>query len=369
MKNMNLYMPTRLFTGKGCLKKYGSQMKKYGVSCLILTGKHGAKACGALQDVIQVLEEQGIVWDIFDGIGQNPLLTDCMKAAEQAIDRKADFLIGIGGGSPMDAAKCAAILTANPGMTQSELYSLNWPKDPLPVVTVGTTAGTGSEVTKVSVITNLEGRKKSVKADSMYPVLSFGDPSYTETLSDFFTRSTAIDAFAHCMESYFSILSNEISRTYAVRGMQILLEQFQKILADGSEKLTYVDRESLYHASIYGGLSIAITGTCMPHAMGYLLTEEFHLPHGIACAVFLPEFYLHIKNTTPELAEAFLKDLCCTETEFLHMIQEIMPDYDIQMTEEMIAKEHVRWEGNAGLAKTKEPITAEMADEILRRLS
>lgn len=366
--NMNLYMPTRLFTGKGCLKRNGSEMAKLGKSCLILTGKRGAKACGALDDVTAVLDEHGICWEVFDEISQNPLLTECMKAAEVALEKRAEFLIGIGGGSPMDAAKCTAILTANPGMSQAELYSLKWKNEPLPVVAVGTTSGTGSEVTKVSVITNLQGRKKSVKADSMYPVVSFGDPSYTETLSDYFTRSTAIDALAHCMESYLSAQANEISRTYAVRGIRILLKEFETIISDGVEKLTFEDREALYHASIYGGLAIAITGTCMPHGMGYLLTEEAGLPHGIACAVFLPDFYAHVKKTTPELAEKFLKDIHSTEEEFLKLLKEMIPAYRVKMTEEMIEREHGRWEGNAALAKTESEITADQADEILRKL-
>lgn len=366
--NMNVYMPTRLFTGKGCLAKHGSAIAKVGKNCLIMTGKNGAKTCGALDDVITILDDHNISWRLFDEVKQNPLLADCMRAAETAISQKADFILGIGGGSPMDAAKCTAILAANPGMTQAELYAYEWPNEPLPVVTVGTTAGTGSEVTKVSVITNLEGKKKSVKADSMYPVLSFGDPSYTETLSEYFTKSTAIDALAHCMESYFSTASNELSRSYSVRGIRILLKEFQKIREQGMDAVTYEVRENLYNASIYGGLSIAIGGTCMPHAMGYLLTEEFGLPHGIACAVFLPDFYQHIKDTTPELASAFLAEIGYSEEEFLSLIKAATPSYKADLTEELIQKEHKRWVGNAGLAKTRQEISADQADEILRKL-
>ena len=155
--NMNWYMPARLITGLGCVKDSANEIVKLGKSCLIVTGRHSAKACGALDDVETVLENAGIFREVYDGIGQNPRLTDCMEAAGQACRMGADFIIGIGGGSPLDAAKCIAVLAANPGMTQETLYSLQWAKRPLPVMAVGTTAGTGSEVTKVAVITTPDG--------------------------------------------------------------------------------------------------------------------------------------------------------------------------------------------------------------------
>lgn len=366
--NMNVYMPTRLFTGRGCVREKGAAFTKLGKACLILTGKHAAKKSGALDDVTAVLDEQGISWRVFDGIGQNPLFSACVDAAKEATAFGAEFVIGIGGGSPMDAAKCTAVLAANPGMSQEEAYSYNWPKKPLPIAAVGTTAGTGSEVTKVSVITTLEGRKKSLNADPLYPAVSFGDASYTMTLSDEFTRSTAIDALAHCMESYFTRAANEISQTYSVRGIRMLIEEFRKIISNGTESLTFEDREKLYHASVYGGLAIAVTGTCMPHAMGYMLTEDHGVPHGVACALFLPQFYYHNKRVNPELIEQFLKEIGCGESEFLYMLSAVMPEYDIYMTEAEIASSHSRWVGNASIAKAWGEITPEMAEDILRRL-
>lgn len=366
--NMNAYMPTRLFTGKDCVKTHADQFGKLGTKCLIMTGKNGAKACGALNDVTEALASQNVTWELFDGIGQNPKLTDCMDAAKQAIAMQAEFIIGIGGGSPLDAAKCAAVLAANEGMTQAELYSLKWPKKPLPCVAVGTTAGTGSEVTKVSVITIPEGLKKSFHHEDVFPVVSFGDPKYTMTLPDVFTRSTAIDALAHCVESYFSRFANDISHCYSIRGIRMLMEQFQKMLADPDRELSYEAREILYHASIYGGLAINVTGTCMPHTMGYLLSEQYGVPHGTACAVFLPEFYAHNKRVMPELTEQFLDDIGYDEETYLNVIQEILPHFPVEMTEEVVTQAHSRWIGNGSIAKGWGEITPEMCDEILRKL-
>ena len=180
--NLNSFMPVKLITGAGCVRASAKELAKLGKSCLIVTGKRSARASGALQDVTDTLEGNGQTWALFDGIGQNPRLTDCMAAAEQAIAAGAEFILGIGGGSPLDAAKCIAVLAANPGLTQAQLYAFDWAKAPLKIVAVGTTAGTGSEVTKVSVITTPDGRKKSFHHEGIFPALSLGDPGYTMSL-------------------------------------------------------------------------------------------------------------------------------------------------------------------------------------------
>ncbi len=366
--NMNWYMPARLITGLGCVKDSANEIVKLGKSCLIVTGRHSAKACGALDDVETVLENAGIFREVYDGIGQNPRLTDCMEAAGQACRMGADFIIGIGGGSPLDAAKCIAVLAANPGMTQETLYSLQWAKRPLPVMAVGTTAGTGSEVTKVAVITTPDGRKTSFNHETMYPVLALGDPSYMQSLPADFTRSTAVDALAHCMESYFSRMANVFSRACAVQGICLLVRQFGKTEKAGWENISLFDREVFYNASIYGGLAINATGTAFPHTMGYLLTEQYGVPHGTACAVFLQEFYQYNKEIVPELTERFLGEIGCSEDRFLQIIQNATPSCDIAISEKQIAEAHGRWIGNGSIKKCWGEFAPERADGILRRL-
>ena len=366
--DMNQYMPVRLMTGKGCVAAAKGELACLGDRCLILTGKRGAKLCGALDDVISVLNEQKIAWKHVNIIGQNPKFSDCVKAAEEAVSFDAGFIIGIGGGSPLDAAKCTAVLAANAGMTQKEFYSLTWPKQPLPTAVVGTTAGTGSEVTKVAVITTMEGSKKSVRDDSIYPRLALGDYTYTQTLPEDFTRSTAVDAMAHCMESYFCRTANELSRTHAVRGIRILLDVFRKLEKSGFASLDLQDREELYNASIYGGLAINVTGTTMPHTAGYLLTERYGLAHGTACAVFLPQFYFLNKRKVPDLTGHFLSEISCGETEFLHILEKTMPEYYVEMTEEEIREAHGRWIDNSSLAKGIAVMDAAQMDEMLRQM-
>ena len=365
--NLNVFMPVKLVTGAGCVRSGAKELAKLGNVCLIVTGKYSAKVSGALQDVTDTLDSNGQKWLLFDEIGQNPKLSDCMRAAEKAIAAGADFVVGIGGGSALDAAKCIAVLAANPGLTQEQLYGFDWANAPLKIVAVGTTAGTGSEVTKVSVITTPNGRKKSFHHEGIFPVLALGDPNYTMSLPPIVTRSTMVDVLAHCAESFFSRAANHVSRLFAVEGIRLLLPVFRMMAEKGYDDLDYATREKLYCASIYGGLAINVTGTCFPHTMGYLLTETFGIPHGTACAVFQKEFFEYNKTVVPELCAEFLERIGCSEAEYLDLIEKLTPPCEITMDEASIAEAHGRWINNGSLAKCQGVFSADMADAVLRR--
>lgn len=364
---LNSFMPVKLITGPGCVRDSAKELAKLGKTCLIVTGKRSARLSGALQDVTDTLEQNGQKWALFDEIGQNPKLTDCMAAAQKAIAAGADFVVGIGGGSPLDAAKCIAVLAANPGMSQAQLYAFDWANAPLKIVTVGTTAGTGSEVTKVSVITTPDGRKKSFHHEDIFPVLALGDATYTMSLPPMVTRATAVDVLAHCAESFFSRAANHLSRCYAVEGIRLLLPVFRALAENGCDDLDYDTREQLYCASIYGGLAINVTGTCFPHTMGYLLTETFGIPHGTACAVFQKDFYAYNKTVVPELAAEYLERIGCSEEEYFSLIEKLTPPCNVTMDKARIIEAHSRWVNNGSMAKCQGTFTADMADDILRQ--
>ena len=364
---LNSFMPVKLITGAGCVRSSARELAKLGSRCLIVTGKTSARICGALQDVTDTLEVNGQKWTLFDEIGPNPRLTDCMAAAEKAIAANADFIVGIGGGSALDAAKCIAVLAANPGMTQAQLYAFDWANPPLKTVAVGTTAGTGSEVTKVSVITTPDGRKKSFHHEAVFPALALGDPTYTMSQPPLVTRSTMVDVLAHCAESFFSRAANHLSRCYAVEGIRLLLPVFRMMAKHGCDNLDYETREQLYCASIYGGLAINVTGTCFPHTMGYLLTEAFGIPHGTACAVFQRDFYEYNKAVVPALAAEYLERIDCSEEEYFQLLETLTPPCEAAMDEARIAASHSRWVGNGSMAKCQGTFTADMADDVLRR--
>lgn len=362
---MNFYMPTNLMTGAGCVAASSHKIAALGKRCLIVTGASSAKKCGALADVEAALKKENISYELYDKIGQNPTAISCLEAGQLAQENGAEFIIGVGGGSPLDAAKAVAVFAANPDMTFDALFKLDWKRQPLPVAAVGTTAGTGSEVTPVSVITTPEGLKKSIRDGRIYPTLSLGDPTYTATLPDGFTRSTAADAMAHCLESYFNRTANDLSRTFALKGVSLLVKVFEKIARNGTDSLDPDDRETLYNASIYGGLAISVTGTAFPHAVGYFLSELHGVPHGTACAVFLPHFIRHSSACAPELTKTFRAKLGVTEDELISLIEAVTPDCPVTVEKEEQNRLAPRWADNASIKKSLGEFPPESVGEMI----
>lgn len=318
---INSYMPVRIFSGSGALTDAADAIAALGKKCLIVTGGSSAKKSGALDDCAALLRSLSIGYEVFDGIGQNPLTTDCYNAGHAALRFGADFLIGIGGGSPLDAVKAAALYASNPEVDADGIYpALATAKRPLPYVLIGTTAGTGSEVTGVSVLTHsVTGRKKSISGPLCYGEIAVCDPKYTRSAPRGVTVSCALDAFAHAAESFFSVKANSISRLYAEKALKLIWPELKKL--DASLELPDDEgRENLYFGSLYAGLAINVTGTLFPHTVGYALTEDHGVPHGRACTAFFPALYEKCEKICPEKATELLAILGADRTELISVI-------------------------------------------------
>ena len=363
---MEFYLPVRLLTGRGVVAQNAARLASFGSRCLIVTGGSGAKRCGALDDVTSALRSQGVEYRLFDGVRPNPSVFSCIECGKQACDFRADFLIGIGGGSALDAAKLAAVSAANPTLDAEALYRKNWENKALPVVLVGTTAGTGSEVTPVAVITDPSGRKNSFHGEDFYAALSLGDPRYTESLPLSVTASTGVDALAHCLESLLSKTATDVSRAFALQGIAQLLDPLRTVASGILPSAG--ERDVLYHASILGGMAISVTGTVFPHKLGYWLTEEHGLPHGFACAVFLPALLRHADACEGTDLRALLSR-CGTDPESLAaLIGALTPAPGFTLTQAEADALLPRWENNAALSKTVGGVDGGELREILRTL-
>lgn len=366
--NISSYMPVQIISGKGCLKENYKLLKNIGKSCLIVTGGNSAKKCGALKDAIEALEKCGISYSVFDSITENPQTADCHKAGEKARQMGADFILGIGGGSPLDASKAIAIYASNPDLAPADIYLRKYTNKPLPVVLVGTTSGTGSEVTGVSVLTDSSvNLKKSISGHDCYSVISFCDYTYTMTMPYSVTVSTALDAFAHAVEAYFSSTANDISDVYAEKAFSMLrpgLLHFYNNKSLPDESL----REELYSASLFAGLCLNITGTCFPHTMGYILTEDFGIAHGRACAAFIPEFIRISAENMPCKAQK-LFDIMDMDCNTLCNLIETLSDINISITDEQMAKYETRWTDPVkNFSRTPGNFTSDTAVNLLKKL-
>lgn len=281
--NFSLNLPVRIVSGVNCIKK-NPELLTIGASALIVTGKNGAKKSGALDDVIDVLSSNGVSFTVFDRITENPPIETCFEGGLLAADVGADFIIGIGGGSALDAAKAIAAFAANQQITMNELFSPEKRINPsLPIIAIPTTSGTGSEANPYSVLSLPGGeKKKTFSASDSWAKIAFLDSRYTLSLSSSQTLSTALDAFAHALESFLSPKSTEFSEMLALYAAAHIWD----IIKDDPEEYTPQMHERLLCASCAAGIAISVTGTGFPHPLGYSLTMLDGVPHGAACAIF-----------------------------------------------------------------------------------
>jgi alcohol dehydrogenase class IV len=170
-------LATRVFLGTGCIRQNREELLKLGKKAVIITGRNSAKASGALNDIIEILREASLEYHVYDKIENNPTLENVREAGLEAKSFGADFVIGIGGGSPLDAAKAVAVLAVN-SIQPSELYTNTFENKPLPIAAIPTTAGTGSEVTPYSILNrnDLE-TKMSFGNEDTFPKIAFMDAS------------------------------------------------------------------------------------------------------------------------------------------------------------------------------------------------
>ncbi len=335
--DFNIKIPVNVISGKGCLLQNSASLKKYGKKCIIVTGGKSARLCGALADMEKALEKEEIEYLLYDKIGPNPRIDHCREAGSLARDFGAEFIVGIGGGSPLDAAKAVAVYAANPGFTMEDIFNFaeNERNRALPLVLVGTTSGTGSEVGRVSVLTHPEtGRKRSIAPDDTYPALSFADSTYTESMPYDVTVSTALDALAHAIEGYMSVKCSDIPTLFGEKAIELIWEGLAylhetKALPDSAL------REKLYYGSLYAGITLSYCGTAFPHPLGYILTESYGVPHGKACTAFMGRFIDRAAEHCPEKTQRIMKIMGTDIETFKTVIYELT-DVHIEMTKDEI---------------------------------
>ncbi|MBQ9080455.1 MAG: iron-containing alcohol dehydrogenase [Clostridia bacterium] len=361
----NINIPVKIISGKDCLKQ-NSALLSIGKRAIIVCGGHGAAASGALGDACEILAQSGIEYLIFDKITENPPLATCYDGGMSAAAFGADFVIGIGGGSSLDAAKAIAAFASNPDIAPLDIFDdKKLVNRALPLVLIPTTAGTGSEANPYSIITLPDGKqKKTFNHPDSWARVAFLDPNYTMSLPHRNTISCALDAFAHGLESYLSPKATDISSMFAMYAMRGIWD----VLTSYPENFTYEMRETLLYASCAAGLAISITGTGFPHPLGYSLTLLDGIPHGAACAVFDGDYIEYNERT--ELGKAKMSEIYAA----LHTTPRIMKEYlpalaevELSMTAQEIEQHIELVAGAKNYANSPYVITKEEMFEIYNK--
>lgn len=276
-------VPDHIITGKGAIDEAKGYIKSYGKKALIVTGKHVVKST-MIQTLVDQLDDIEVEYSIFDGITGEPTDSMIEEGIKKYLDNNCDFLIGIGGGSPLDSAKAIGAMIMNPG-TIADYNGKEIPNKIPPVVAIPTTAGTGSEATKFTIITDSKKDiKMLLKGDYLIPELAIIDYELGMTAPRSVTAATGLDALTHAVEAYTSKKATVMTDTLAVSAIKRIIEYLPIVYQDGGNEKA---REEMAIAALEAGICINNSSVTLVHGMSRPIGALFHVPHGMSNAMLL----------------------------------------------------------------------------------
>ena len=271
--------------GTNVLGEAAPLLKKMGNKAFIVTGRHVAVS-DMMKQLTALLDENGIDCVIFDGITGEPTDTMIENGVEMLKSSGCDFIIGIGGGSPLDSAKAIAAMAVNEGSI-ADYNGKEITGEILPLAAIPTTAGTGSEVTKFTVITDSEkGIKMLLKGDVLVPKLAIVDSSFTVGAPKSVTSATGLDALTHAVEAYTSRKAFSMTDTLAVSAVKRIMKYLPIAYKEPDNSLA---REQMSIAALEAGICINNSSVTIVHGMSRPIGALFHVPHGMSNAMLLKE--------------------------------------------------------------------------------
>lgn len=276
-------IPEYVFLGKNALFEGADIIEKYGNKAFIVTGKHVAKS-PMMDQLKKMLHDKGIAYCVYDGITGEPTNLMIEEGKKAYLDNSCEFLIAIGGGSPLDSMKAIAAMIVNPGKIEDYMgkeIGGDLPK----MVAIPTTAGTGSEATKFSVITDSKkGIKMLLRGDKLIPDMAILNYLYTEDMPKQVTVSTGLDALTHAVEAYTSVKASGITDIYALAAVKKIMKYLPLALNNGYDEKA---REEMQLASFLAGVCINNSSVTLVHGMSRPIGALFHAPHGLSNAMLL----------------------------------------------------------------------------------
>lgn len=278
-------IPNHTVVGTNVLGEAAPLLKKMGNKAFIVTGRHVAVSY-MMKQLTALLDENGLDCVIFDGITGEPTDTMIENGVEMLKSSGCDFIIGIGGGSPLDSAKAIAAMAVNEGSI-ADYNGKEITGEILPLAAIPTTAGTGSEATKFTVITDSEkGIKMLLKGDVLVPKLAIVDSSFTVGAPKSVTSATGLDALTHAVEAYTSRKAFSMTDTLAVSAVKRIMKYLPIAYREPDNSLA---REQMSIAALEAGICINNSSVTIVHGMSRPIGALFHVPHGMSNAMLLKE--------------------------------------------------------------------------------
>ncbi|MBS7656743.1 iron-containing alcohol dehydrogenase [Candidatus Bathyarchaeota archaeon] len=289
-------LPKKILFGVKSSENVGTEAKALGGKKAFLVTDKNLEKTGIPAKIEESLVSQGFEVNLFDAVEPEPVLEIAENVASTARRKKYDIIVGVGGGSVLDMAKVAAMSLTNPGPMRNYV-GVDLVKNPsVPSILLPTTAGTGSEVTNVAVLTITEDElKTSIISPHMFCNVAIVDPSLTYNLPPRLTASTGLDALSHALEALISVNANPITDSLAIKAVKLIFANLPKAYESGDPE----SREGMCLGSLIAGMSFGNAGVCLGHAAAYTFAVSYKVSHGTSCGLVLPYVFRFCASSIP----------------------------------------------------------------------
>lgn len=365
--------PVKIKFGNGTVETLKDLAKEMNCKNGLLVADPFFMTNGLAQKIVDISD--GALVKIFSEVSPNPDVTEVDKCAGVIKENKIEFIVALGGGSSMDCAKAASsICLTDDSITKYHGTGIPMPKEHLPLIAVPTTAGTGSEVTCVSVLTDhANGKKSPIVSDGFYPSYAIIDPTLTYTMPPKVTAGTGIDVLAHALEGFWSKGHQPICDACALHAAELVFKYLYRAYENPADEEA---REKMAEASVIAGLAFTLPKTTASHACSFPLTNIHHIPHGEACGMTL-DYFARINAKVEDCRlDKFAQKLGFKDTDDMaDAICELKTKMglrndlkDLNLSEEQIA-ELVKISRHPNLYNNPVDITDEMLDEMYHKMA
>ena len=302
IQNFSFHTTPQLHFGQGSLERLPQELKQWNPHSILLVSDPGVLKAGITAKVETLIVDAGYRVTIFSEVEPDPRIETAEACANAARSCKADVIIGVGGGSAMDIAKVAAVLAYSKQHIHSMFGIEQVNAAGLALILVPTTAGTGSEVTHIAILSDeQEHLKKGIVSKFLFPRLAIVDPLLTLGVPAAVTAASGMDALLHAVEAFTSKNANDLSDTLARRAMRLISENLRDAYQNGQNLEA---RTGMLEGSMLAGMAFANAGVTAVHAFAYPIGAEFHIPHGVANSIMMgPVLTFNISGNPAKFAE------------------------------------------------------------------
>ncbi|MCG8423482.1 MAG: iron-containing alcohol dehydrogenase [Proteobacteria bacterium] len=307
MQSQSFNTVRRIVFGVGALQQIGEEIKRHQGNRVLVVTDPGIKAAGLVDKMAAVLEKDGLAYHVFAEVESDPRVEVVAESVAAAKTFSPDIVVGFGGGSALDISKVTSIMLTNNGVVEDYFGMEKVPSPGLPLILVPTTAGTGSEVTSICVLSDTKNDvKNGIVSEYMFARVALLDPELTVGLPPHVTAMTGMDAFVHAMESYVGVRASFLTDTLNLQAISMIAGNLRRAYANGHD---IEARTQMLQASCMAGMAFSNTQNGLDHALALAIGGRFHLPHGLLTAFISPWVMSFNLIACPEkfinIAEAF----------------------------------------------------------------